>query len=75
MELSDLASIQDLPASIDRREPSPNEEFSDNTPVLRLASKHLPRSVTIGLTIIFSGFESGEFQNLFIDHEQCAEAI
>ena len=75
MELSDLASIQDLPASIDRREPSPNEEFSDNTPVLIYPSGHIPGSVTIGLTILFSGFERGEFQNLFIDREQCAEAI
>jgi hypothetical protein len=69
MELSDLASIQDLPTSFGRREPSPNEEFSDHTPVLRLTSKHLLGSVTIVLTMIFSGFESGEFQNLFIDHE------
>jgi hypothetical protein len=69
MELSDLASIQDLLASFGRREPSPNEEFSDHTLVLRLASKHLPGSVIIVLTMIFSGFESGEFQNLFIDHE------
>ena len=69
MELSDMAPIQDLLACFGRREPSPDEEFSDHTPVLRLASEHFPWSVTIDLTMIFSGFENGEFQNLFIDHE------
>lgn len=52
MELSDLASIQDLPPCFGRREPSPYEEFSHHTPVLRSASNHLPGSVTIGLTMI-----------------------